>query len=234
MAKKKTEKTEKLKSQEPQVKSAPQVNDVAKPGETAALPTSRPVIAGHTPMIKQDPMVSVQNSDSDGETIQVTKSGSITKKADLKVDPIENEEPAPEENISDTPANDTAAPDTESSDDKPENNSVVKDEQGEERNTEEESSEPAAIDSLATSAENKKLSAKAAEEEKAGQEKIKELISSKKYSVQIVEGGHKATSQRFMSWLLVFLLLASAGVYLAVDAGYLDVGIALPYDLIKN
>ena len=55
-----TKKTAK-KDEPNEIPSAPAVFDVSKPGETAAHPTSRPVILGHTSMLKKDPMVSPQN-----------------------------------------------------------------------------------------------------------------------------------------------------------------------------
>ena len=45
-------------------KSAKLVDDIAKPGETPAQPTSRPVIVGHMPMIKDDPMMKDKNDES--------------------------------------------------------------------------------------------------------------------------------------------------------------------------
>lgn len=204
------------------------MSDIAKPGETAATPTSRPIITNHTSIIKQDPMVAAKKEESAGDTDEETP-GKISRKPELKLNPSNEEAGSnipdgvkpedkdksngPEDNVDEPPDKESDKPEKEGGD------SV---------------SETAAIDSLASSAENKKATSKENEEEQKKNEKIQELIASKKYAIPIIEGGHKATSQRFMSWLLLVLLVASAGIYLAIDTGYLDAGIALPYDLIKN
>ena len=73
-------------SEKVEVKSAPRVNDVAKPGSTAASPTSRPIITNHSNMIKQDPMVSGASSDKD---LAEDKEQKEVKKSEIKIEPID-------------------------------------------------------------------------------------------------------------------------------------------------
>lgn len=225
MPKSKTKKTDDPQEKS-SVRSAPQVNDIAKPGQTAALPTSRPIITSHTGIIKQDPMVAGENSDKTEQPSSDEKSETTSKKSETVITPIVSDQdvedmPAEPDNTDKQPAEVA---------DKPEAGVPTE----EENPAESSSSDSAAIDSLADSAEAKKQDSKEAEAKEKQDQKVKELIASKKYFVPIVEGGHKATSQRFMTWLLILLILASVGVYFAIDAGYLDVGLELPYDLIKE
>lgn len=219
MAKKKSDSELESAGEKIEVKSAPQVNDVAKPGSIAASPTSRPIITSHVGMIKQDPMVAGHDSEPEEKT---------AKKSEIKLEPIsEEKKPETEEKTPEEP--DKTEEEKESTKPLEENQS-----EDEEKKDDSTSSDSAAIDSLASAAESKKVLAKEEEVEQAKEAKIEELINSKKYNVSIVEGGHKATSQKIISWVLLLLLLAAVGAYLAVDAGYLDIGIDLPYDLIKN
>ena len=228
MAKSKIKKTDDPQEKST-VKSVPQVNDIAKPGQTAALPTSRPIITSHTGIIKQDPMVASDGSaESDQTSKPDEKSEAVSKKSEIVINPISSEqdtitlknEPEKEEKSTRTPEDDIEKSESETP--------------AEESAQESSSSDSAEINSLADSAEAKKQAGKDTETKEQEAEKIKELIASKKYFVPIVEGGHKATSQRFMTWLLILLVMASVGVYFAIDAGYLDVGLELPYDLIKE
>ncbi len=215
------------------------VNDISKPGETPSLPTSRPIITSRTGMIKQDPMVSGKPNNKGDENDEVEQpeedSEKLAKKSSIKLKPIDEPEDKPEDN-EDKPEE----PKPEEQDEPEESKPGERDEppkQNEEETPEEDdtsTSDSAAIDSLATNAETKKPSSKEAEEEQKKAEKIQELIASKKYYAPIREGGHKASSQRVMSWIFLILLLLAVGLYLAIDAGYLDVGISLPFDLIKN
>ncbi len=214
--KKNNDTTDGLEPEAEEVKTAPKIKDVANPGETPPSATARPIITGHGSILKQDPMMADKSEPDEKIT---------TKKAELTIKPETESEPESTETSEESPKG-------ENKDEPPEANEAEK---GETKNDEDSTgSDSAAIDSLATSAGNKKQDAKQAEEERKKTEKINELIASKRYSIPITEGGHKASSQRFMSWLLLILLASAVGVYLAIDAGYLDIGIALPFDLIKN
>lgn len=239
MAKKNTKPTDSPDGSEKiEVKGAPKVNDVAKPGETPPSQTSRPIITNHSGMIKQDPMMAGK-SDSDknedkAEQTEDIDPEKLVKKNELNVKPVDSEDEIRQDAEEDKEDKAAAKP-TEAEEKEAENPQA-----GDEKSTEDkpaeadpdDTSDSAAIDSIATNAE-KNAAAKKSEEEKSA-EKVQELIASKKYYVPIVEGGHKASSQRLFTWLLLFLLLVSVGVYLAIDAGYIDVGISLPLDLIKN
>jgi hypothetical protein len=237
MVGKKTEKNDESKKSDDS-KSTPQVNDVAKPGLTAATPTSRPIITSHGGMIKQDPMVS---GGSDDKSVEEKSESRISMKPELKIKPVSGD--TPEDDDKDE---EKSVPKQDNETDKPEpeeSKAETTDEAKAEVKTEEEKpaedkadtgDESAAIESLASSATSGKQTAQETEEEKKRTEKITELAESKKYYVSIVEGGHKASYERLLVWLILFLLLAGAGVYLAIDAGYLDVGVNLPYDFISN
>lgn len=241
MVKKKSEQPKENDKGEDIPKSAPQVNDVAKPGETAATPTSRPIIVGRGGMIKQDPMV-VDGKDEEAVEAAGANTGKLSKRSAVTIEPVSEEakEPADAkletENEDNSPDDSTNQPAEDGQDTGKDEESSQDEEQPDDsaKREEDDSSDSAEIESLATSAEARKLSAKQEEEDQKRSQQIQELISSKKYFVPIVEGGHKASSQRFMSWLLLLLLLVAVATYMAIDAGYLDVGISLPYDIIRN
>lgn len=212
-----------------EVKSAPKVNDIAKPGETPSTPTSRPIITKHSMIIKQDPMVSGKPEE---EKIEDEEKDQVVKKSEIKIEPIVSTEPK-EEKKEEAKSDEEKPEEAETEEQKPEEESPPETDADSAEAENEDTSDSAAIDSLATSAEARKTSKDAEEEEKRKQ-KIKELVDTKKYFVPVVEGGHKASSQRFATWLLLILLVGAIVVYLLIDAGYIDVGISLPVDLIKN
>lgn len=226
-------------SEKIEVKGAPKVNDIAKPGESPPSPTSRPIITNRTGMIKQDPMVSGKPDEEESKADQLEDKDSedIEKKTELNIKPVDSgedteqtgeekpEKPEEQEAQKEEPVNEEEKASEEKADEPAEDSA---------EETDSSTSDSAAIDSLATNAEAKKAASKVAEEEQKKADKIQGLIDSKKYYVPIVEGGHKASSQRFATWLLIILLVFAILVYLAIDAGYLDVGISLPFDLIKN
>ena len=239
MPEKKTDKDG--ESKKPDDSKSSQINDVSKPGRTAATPTSRPIITPRGGMIKQDPMVS--GASNDKGVVDEKSESRISAKPELKLKPILDDKPVEDDD------KDKAKPETkqekesakpEKDDNKDDNKAGAKAEEKQpsedkaDDNTDNEGDESAAIDSLASSASSKKQTAQETEEEKKRSDKIKELAEGKNYYVPIVEGGHKATNERLLSWLILILLLVSVGVYLAIDAGYLDVGIALPYNFIGN
>lgn len=216
MAKKTTKKDE-----TEMASGAPKLFDVAQPGKTAASATSRPIIVNHGSMIKQDPMV------KDEAVAGPTKSGDIappsqSKKAKEVVQPsVENDEKPPTEEVK-----------------KPEKEEAVTPEPKDAENTDSTTAPDASSETgseVATElankiASNKEEKAKAEEQSKKVEE-LNKLIDSKKYFVQIHQG---PTSRNLSSWILVILLLATIGVVLAIDAEVLNVGLLLPFDLIKK
>lgn len=183
------------------------VFDVSKPGSTPASPTSRPVIVGHQSAIKQDPLLS---GDINADKAASTKGPepAFQRTAMKKIKPLETKDPEPTKEIVET--------------EEPENAESSED------------SDKTAIDTLAGEIDQKAQENEQLKAETEHAEKIQALIDNKKYQLPITEGGKKAASERAITWLLIFLLVAAVGAWFAIDAGYLDIGIDLPYDLIKN
>jgi hypothetical protein len=218
-------------------KTAPQVNDIAKPGETPSSPTSRPIITGHGPILQQDPMVAGKADDEKVETKDESGINPVSTEITIQPDAKPDEKPEQEDKAEEpeTPVETPAKePETEAS--SQQHDEATENQKDESVKDEEQApnSDSAAIDSVASSAEAKKLDAKKAEEEQKKTEQIQQLKNDKKYYVPIVEGGHRASSQRLVSWLFLILLLAAVLIYLLIDSGHLDVGVSLPFDLIKN
>ena len=212
-------------------KDTGKIKDVAGPGETPDSPNARPTITGHQPMIKKDPMMSKGGDGNDVEQTDGDTKHGLSASKKIKINPI-SEDVKPEAKTGDDKQPDKPLPEKKEDD-----QSAPEDEAKPAAKSEnqEAGSESGAIGALAESANsNKKADAKQEEEEKKRREKVDALIKEGKYRLPIVEGGHRASSQRFVSWVFLILLLASAGVYLAIDGGYLNVGFDLPYDLIKN
>lgn len=217
MPKKKDEKVEAIDPKDDSPKKA-SVFDVAKPGSTPAEPSSRSIIVGHGSMLKKDPFLSSNEEDGSPKTKKKSLPSSKEKKlaplnGDIKPD---GEESSLNENKATKPV---AAPEAA-----PENP----------KNTDSGNSDAGAIDALADEADAKAKSKEDLEAEKDRDETIQPLIDSRKYYLPITEGGKKAASERIVTWLLIFLLIAAAGAWLLIDAGYLDVGIDLPYSIIKD
>lgn len=190
---------------------------MAKPGSTPAGPTSRPIIVGHQASLGQDPLLAkIQSAASDlggAPELKLTKQ----KKISPNTPEASDETPADEQQAV---KNQPSAAD-QAAQAKPQPETAA-------------SNSNAAIDALAGEVNAKAQAKEHSKDELQQQEKIRTLIESKQYSLPITEGGRKAASERVVSWLLIFLLLAAAVTWLAVDAGYLDIGIDLPYDLIKD
>lgn len=172
---------------------------------------------------------------SDEKMVDEKSESRISSGPELKLKPISVDKPENKDDSKDEPAPETAK---EKEDAKPEpaaDDAATKDEaeKPDEEKTEAQGDDSAAIDSLASSASSKQT-AQETEEEKKHNEKINELAESKQYHVTIVEGGHKASYERLISWLILILLLLAIGLYLAIDAGILDIGVKLPYNFIGN
>lgn len=213
------------------IPSAPPVFDVSKPGETAATPTSRPIIVGHKVMVKKDPMVSSEASDEDSKPTEEAPSKLVHKKETTIKPPSEepNEEQKAEEAL---PAEEKAA-EPETPEEKPEPSVAPKSE--EEEAGKPESTGTGAIGALADEASAKRQGQKAKEEEEKKQAHIEELIKSGKYHLPVHDAAYSGsrTFSLFINTLLIVLLLAT-GAILAHDAGYIDLGLDLPFDIIKN
>jgi hypothetical protein len=206
-------------------KSSDKVNDVSKPGETPASSNARPTITGHNPTVKNDPMVSFSSNDeSKKDTEEKADKNSYVSRSKAKIVPISDDFKSKE--------NGEDEKDTEQKEDAEKEDNKENETPKEQADTE--ASESAAIDALAQTADAKKAESKQEEENKKHQEYIDGLIKDGKYRLPIIEGGHKGSAERLVSWVFLLLLIVSVGAYLAVDAGYIDIGFDLPLEFIKN
>lgn len=94
-------------------------------------------------------------------------------------------------------------------------------------------SDTAEVDVLAQAAKDKNAEKQVNQEDAAKNAIIDKLVAEKKYFVPIGETKRKRSS-RAATVVFLLLLIIAIGVYLAIDAGYLDVDLDMPYDLIKT
>ena len=214
------------------------VMDVAKPGKSAPSSTSKPVIVGHKPMI-QDPMVTPSEN---GEEAAVPKEEKVATRSVKKIVPLSDQAEAQEEKPAETePTSETA---TDSVDEKPAEEEAKESADEEPAAAEAEEAAPAeeptdkpstdetaAVDAIASQA-TKRKEGDLTEEEKKKAEAINKLIEDKTYYLKIGQAHHKRNTTVFA--LLGFVLLVVIGGVLAIDAGMVETGITLPFDLIAN
>lgn len=281
--------------EKPAIKTAPllqksaantkKVFDVARPGKTAAMPVSKPVIVGHTTSIKQDPMVSTssnqpETNDKDDESaiaahrqltikplsVNVTSEGeessTTIKSSDSEVseETTSDEEPqsaAPEllvetdealantepEQVSDETGEPEVSNTSETGVDQEAERTAttsIPDETTEQDHTDSDSSHDKPQTEAPDDSGDPDLGAglkeeaakKAVDEETAKKAAaVQELIDSKKYFVPTQQIVGKNTA---WIWIVLWVVVIFAGAVLAMDAGYIDIGIDLPFDLIKN
>lgn len=199
----------------------PRVFDVAKPGQTAAAATSRPVIVGHGSMIKQDPMVKPATPK---EKISTASSKTISPINDIdnKKEQTDKSEVNEDKESVETP---------EEVSDKGQSETVEDKKTADESDASPNSSREISANVLADKAlESKEKKQRAELEEKRAQQ-VEELVSSKQYFVKIHQG---PTGSSAGNWLLGLLLLVAIVTLIAIDAGLVDIGVKLPFDLIKN
>ncbi|HTE57115.1 MAG TPA: hypothetical protein VK694_00065 [Verrucomicrobiae bacterium] len=94
------------------------------------------------------------------------------------------------------------------------------------------SDDTAVVDAVADQAiGKKKQTSEESEEEKQKRENIEKLIAEKKYFVPTGQ----VTKKRHTQWAVIFLLLLVTviAVLAAIDAEVLDIGVKLPFDLVK-
>ncbi len=223
--------------------------DVSKPGKGKVVATSRPVIT--VSEIAKDPTLMEQNEPT-------VKSPSQSHKVIQPLAAKDKTESVAEEVVKvkvSTPVQEAVAPDKKLSVsdqpvelEKPENNieapegSVEKEKPAEETkqaevaaSIETESSDMAVVDALAGSIASKKEAAKIAEEQVKRDAQVEELIESRKYFVKIGHEPSKKTHQIHQRSLVVILILVFivSGMYVAADAGLIDLGFTVPFELIK-
>jgi hypothetical protein len=197
-------------------KDPKQVMDVSKPGKTAANATARPVIVGHRSIV-QDPMVNAAE-EANPDVPKEEPAPTVTPAGKKVITPIsEPENPADEEAVQES---EQPAESAEQAAEAPVDS------------TDGESSETAVVDAVADQVGAKKKEEQLSEEEKKKQEALDKLVAEKKYFVPIGKAHHK--SRKTAPIVLLVLLLLVAGGLAAVDAGVLDIGVDLPFDIIKN
>lgn len=196
-------------------KNSKKMADVTKPGKTTPNTTARPVIVGHKPLLKQDPMV---NGSSDEEVQeQANKEQLDTNHTAKVIEPLKEESPKDDE---------TKPEKTDSTDDTKETENSTTDED------KPQSEEAAVVDAVAEQAGSKKKETELSEEEKKKQEEINQLIEEKKYFVPIKIASHKRNTRSAV--IAVIVLLVVAGIYLAADAGAIKLPFSLPFNFIKD
>lgn len=182
----------------PTTKPEPKVmEDVAKPGKTTPDATSKPIIVGHKPLLK-DPMVTAEEPAV--ETTPVPKAAPLTVRPDKVITPpseAQKPEAVPEKTANEAPASDEAA----------------------------------VLEAVAEQAESGKKAPGPSEADKKQQEEIIKLIADKTYFAPIAQTSRRRKNQ--VASLLGLLLVVLVGGIFAVDANLVDIGVELPFDLIK-
>ncbi|MDQ2973327.1 MAG: hypothetical protein M3Q79_02510 [bacterium] len=198
--------------------TAKKMTDVSKPDSTPANATSKPIILGHKPMVA-DPMVSADSKD------KVTTKQPLASTS-RSIQPVSEEftkKPQPEESERETKTKDNS--------DEAETISVRKvtseTEEAKVETTQETDEDITTDDQKAEIANQEETTI---EDER--QQRLKAIIESKKYNVHF-KNPHKASAKIFVTTVLAVLLLGALSVLLLDDAGVIDLGIKLPFDLIK-
>jgi hypothetical protein len=198
------------KSDKPDAK---QVFDVAKPGKTAPDTSTRPIIVGHRPQVK-DPMVNPEaeaTTEKEPELVHVNK----------VIAPLETEakpDPAPE----------TTTPKATEPSEKP---AVSEAETAPPAETEPTNNvNAAAVNALADQALATKKTG-LSDEEIARQQALIRMTEEKKYHVKIGQARRRRSNALLV--LLILLALAAAGAAMAIDAGLIKSDtISLPFDFL--
>jgi hypothetical protein len=217
------------------------VFDVAKPGDSKPDASARPIIVGHGPMV-QDPMMAAESKDKSEPPTAPDLDAKA--KADEEKSPEKavfhgpkRIEPLHTESEEDSPAKileeETVPAETTEEKSEPaketESETKTEDEKSTDEQTDTGSSDSAAVDALAASAEKRKIQETEAEMTK--RKAMQELANSKKYYVPIKETHGKKSTGAFT--VILLLLVVAAGFYLAVDAELIDIGMKVPFELIK-
>lgn len=207
-------------------------DDVKPSSETVAEKSSKPVIIGHTNIIK-DPMVSApldkpsdmpKNTESSTTPdVDADEKIMVRPNRELRLEPMsQKSEKSTEESDLTEPKDDLSKettgikPDENSqpqpskdNDDEPDDSEVSSNDGG---------SASGAIDSIVEGVNTKKENALADEKEKARQEEIENMVASKKYFVKISDTPRERNAKLIFGLVLV-VLLALAGWYLMMGPG---------------
>lgn len=210
--------------------------DVAKPGQSPAQATSRPVITGHGSIV-QDPMVKrsvkmseVASRSQQGPVVEITERPSVTptevsqlQREGRVLAPLSDAEKAAvtaSEPATEQAAQEDSAPNTDIETKNETLGSI-------------DSNETAVIDAVASQADKKKQDKLISEQEKAHKEMVEKLVAEKKYFVPIHESLRHKKSSHILMILVPALLITLITGYLLIDAGYISLNITLPVDFIK-
>lgn len=210
MVEKKTTKSEKSEKpaeiSEPKKRVAAKIfDDVKRPENVSATPTSKPVIVGHGSIIK-DPMVSPLEENSAEETKVEAKI--IDKpKTELKLEPI---------TLTQEIASETETETSEEPNKTAEEPATT--EENKASQTEQNSSSSAAVDAIVDNINTKKERNEEAEKQQIIDNEVNDLINSRQYNVKIRSAPNKRKIRSLLA-LLVLLLLAGAGWYLGIGPG---------------
>jgi hypothetical protein len=82
------EKAEDKKDLKKEIEKTARLFDVAKPGKSAPNTTSRPIIVGHAPMIKRDPMMREDPDPVEKAPGQVEENAVVVKSHEKKISPL--------------------------------------------------------------------------------------------------------------------------------------------------
>lgn len=187
------------------------IQDVAKPGDTPADATSRPVIVNRNSMIK-DPMVTEPEPATE-QPPEEKLAGESTVEPKKVIKPLTKDKPETTTGEDTGKASATEAQEATKTDSDDVSDSAVVD---------------AVLDQVA---ENKQQAVDDAEA-KQRQELVDKLVQEKKYFVPLATAQHRRNNKiaLIMVGALVPLVV---GILLAIDADVIDIGIDLPFDLIK-
>jgi hypothetical protein len=211
-------------------KSEKQVMDVSKPGKTPADASARPIIVGHKPQV-QDPMVNTAEDTNPEVSAPSEEPAATSPAASKKVIAPLSELEKPNETEATESAEPTAptepdAPIADTPQEEPDEQNDAPTEAGEE------SSDAAVVDAVAEQVGAKKKEDAESEEEKKRLAELEKLIAEKKYFVPIGKAHRK--SNRITLFVTLFLFFVLVGLLAAIDAGLLDAGFDLPFDIIQN
>lgn len=191
--------------------------DVAGPGNTPALATSRPIIVKHGSMATRDPMMVDDNAKDEAET-----ASEQSNTRELKIQPDQ-----PEDDKAEAPAVVESSP--EENLEEQDDTSVKQPEPDANENA---SSETGAVDSLMNEVDTKQADKK---QKRALDEHVKELekvIATKEFFVPIGIESRRRSTMRVLLVLILLLVLGLAGLNFAIDAELTDIGVPALTDLL--
>ncbi|MDQ3094253.1 MAG: hypothetical protein M3Q70_03715 [bacterium] len=198
--------------------TAKKMTDVSKPDSTPANATSKPIILGHKPMVA-DPMVSAESKEkADSKQPMTSSARSIQPISEEFTQKPQAKEAESEAEVKDNSDEAEIIPVKKAAPRPVDTEEEVNHDREEEITTDDQKAE------IANQEEN------TIEGER--QQRLKAIIESKKYNVHF-RNPHKASAKIFVTTVLAVLVLGALAVLLLDDAGAIDLGINLPFDIIK-